>query len=97
MSSWRKKGVSGARTALVFFQKLLYTDCMCFVIPLQITATHGTTATLENALTVDIGSLESCGVGDYVIVTSGIAVAKVDVLDAKAMRSQIKETYDELS
>ncbi|MEK7584047.1 MAG: HypC/HybG/HupF family hydrogenase formation chaperone [Patescibacteria group bacterium] len=70
---------------------------MCFVIPLQITATHGTTATLENALTADIGALESCSVGDYVIVTSGIAVLKVDALDAKAMRSQIKETYDELS
>lgn len=69
---------------------------MCFTIPKRIVKINGTRATLEGGAQVDISFLDNCKEGDYVTVTNGIAVLKVEKPDAKSIRSLIKKTHEEL-
>ena len=64
---------------------------------MRIRAITGNRATLENNLEADIGALDSCAVGDYVVVANGIAVSRIERRDAEAIRAHIKETYETLS
>lgn len=67
---------------------------MCFTIPRKIVSLQGTKAVVDDGHTVDIGGIPDCSVGDYVFVTSGIAVAKLTPEEGKSMRSLIKETHE---
>lgn len=66
---------------------------MCFTIPRKIIGIQDTKAVVDDGHTVDIGGIPDCTVGDYVFVTSGIAVAKLTPEEGKSMRSLIKETH----
>jgi hydrogenase maturation factor len=70
---------------------------MCFTIPKKITHLHGSTASIEGNETIDISGIENLSVGDYVFVTSGIAIAKLGLSEGASIRSLIKQTHDELS
>lgn len=69
---------------------------MCFTIPKKIIKSDGKYAMLEGGLRADVSFLEECKKGDYVIVTNGIAVLKVEKPDAKSIRSLIKKTHEKL-
>ena len=64
---------------------------MCFTIPKKILETDGKSAVIEGGSRVDVAHME-CVVGDYVIVTSNIAIEKVERDDAEQMRLLIKKT-----
>jgi hydrogenase assembly chaperone HypC/HupF len=68
---------------------------MCFTIPKRIIEVSGTTATIEGGTIVDIAGIEAPLIGDFVYVTSGIAIAKLDASDATSIRHLIKQTHDE--
>ncbi len=70
---------------------------MCFIIPKKIVTHNGTRATIEDGSDVDVSQIKKCTVGDYVIVTNGIAVLKVSKAEAQSTRSLVKETYEKLS
>ncbi|MBI4090824.1 MAG: HypC/HybG/HupF family hydrogenase formation chaperone [Candidatus Komeilibacteria bacterium] len=67
---------------------------MCFTIPRKIVTIDGTKAVVDDGHTVDIEGLPECGVGDYIFVTSGIAVARLTPEEGVSMRSLIKETHE---
>lgn len=67
---------------------------MCFTIPRKITSIDQQTATLETGERIDIGALEDCRAGDFVMVTAGIAVAKLTPEEGSSMRSLIKKTHE---
>lgn len=69
---------------------------MCFTIPRKIVTIERTKAVVDDGHTVDIGGLTECNVGDYVFVTSGIAIAKLTPEEGRSMRSLIRRTHAEL-
>ena len=69
---------------------------MCFTIPQKIVTIEGSKATVDDGHTVDIGGIPDCTVGDYVFVTSGIAVAKLTPDEGRSMRSLIRKVHAEL-
>ena len=74
-----------------------YTIIMCFVIPKKIKSRTGDSAILEDKSSADVGQFPECREGDYVIVTSGIAVSLVSRDEAQSIRSLIKETNEQIS
>lgn len=69
---------------------------MCFTIPKKILRIEHSRAIVEGNIPIDIGHLD-CSVGDYVIISSGIAIQKIEQSEAQSMRSLIKQTHDTLS
>jgi hydrogenase maturation factor len=70
---------------------------MCFTIPKKILTTDGTHATIEGNTVVDVSGVGEHTAGDYVVVTSGIAIQRLMPDEALSMRSLVKQTHDELS
>ncbi|OGY89517.1 MAG: hypothetical protein A3B30_01740 [Candidatus Komeilibacteria bacterium RIFCSPLOWO2_01_FULL_52_15] len=70
---------------------------MCFTIPRKIVSVHGTVAVLEDGTEADIEGIPGCRPDDYLFVTSGIAIERIDKDDGDASRRLIKKTYVEIS
>lgn len=64
---------------------------MCFTIPKKIISIDRNTATVEDGNKIDITLINSCQVGDFVIVNGPVAISKVENNEAKRTRQLIKE------
>lgn len=72
---------------------------MCLAIPMMITEVNGTAATVQvSGVTrnVRLDLLPEAGVGDYVLVHAGLAIAKVDAREAEETLALLKELANEI-
>ena len=71
---------------------------MCLAIPMKVESIEGTTAVVDAAGTrrrVQIGLVDEVGVGDYLLVHAGYAIARVDEEEATRTLDLLKQLSDE--
>lgn len=64
---------------------------MCLTIPLKVLSAAGNQATLENGRRVNLLLDEPVAKGDWLLVKSDLAVAKLNDGEARAIRRTLKE------
>ena len=64
---------------------------MCFTIPKKVISVNKKEATIEGGDKIDITLIDSCQVGDFVLVNGPVAISKVEAQEAKMTRKLIKD------
>lgn len=70
---------------------------MCFAVPLKIVSINKTQATMEDGRKVSLSMVDKAKNGDWLMVQSNLAVAKLNASEAKLIRTSLKQTSDELN
>jgi len=69
---------------------------MCFVLPLRVKSVSDSQAIMEDGRQVSISMVGKVKRGEWLLVQSNLAVDKLTAIDARAMRSAIKEVSNEV-